>query len=220
MSAGSQDPRRGRFAAPEWLGSVRFRLTIIYSTVLFGLAALVVGGIYLGLAATLDDESVHPTFAVEELNAVARRPGGDPQPGAGRDGSPWKRLSTSAPSKLFATTPSPRSIMLFVASLGVGWVVAGQALAPIHRITGVARQIQATDLKRRIALADRTTSCASWPTRSTTCSDASTTPFEGQRRFVHEASHELRNPLAVITTNLEVALSDPEATVEDLRRDR
>jgi signal transduction histidine kinase len=41
--------------------------------------------------------------------------------------------------------------------------------------------------------------------------------FEGQRRFIHEASHELRNPLAVIRTNLEVVAADPEADVADYR---
>ena len=33
--------------------------------------------------------------------------------------------------------------------------------------------------------------------------------FESQRQFIHEASHELRNPLAVIRTNLDVALVRP-----------
>jgi signal transduction histidine kinase len=41
--------------------------------------------------------------------------------------------------------------------------------------------------------------------------------FESQRQFIHEASHELRNPLAVIRTNLEVTLAEPTATVDDLR---
>ena len=41
--------------------------------------------------------------------------------------------------------------------------------------------------------------------------------FESQRQFIHEASHELRNPLAVIRTNLEVTLGDPDASAEDLR---
>lgn len=42
--------------------------------------------------------------------------------------------------------------------------------------------------------------------------------FEGQRRFIQEASHELRNPLAVIRTNLDVALADPDPDPEELRR--
>ncbi len=42
--------------------------------------------------------------------------------------------------------------------------------------------------------------------------------FNAQVRFIHEASHELRNPLAVIRTNLDVALADPEASAADLRK--
>ena len=45
--------------------SVRFRLTAIYSLLLFGLAALVVGGVYTGLARDLDDEPVSRTYQVQ-----------------------------------------------------------------------------------------------------------------------------------------------------------
>jgi signal transduction histidine kinase len=38
-----------------------------------------------------------------------------------------------------------------------------------------------------------------------------------QRRFVANASHELRTPMTAIRTGAEVALDDPGATVEDLR---
>ena len=41
--------------------------------------------------------------------------------------------------------------------------------------------------------------------------------FEGQQRFIQEASHELRNPLAVIRTNLDVALADPHPDIDELR---
>ena len=39
-----------------------------------------------------------------------------------------------------------------------------------------------------------------------------------QRRFIANASHELRGPLTVIRTEADVTLSDPRATVDDLRR--
>ncbi|WP_445148720.1 sensor histidine kinase [Baekduia sp. Peel2402] len=38
-----------------------------------------------------------------------------------------------------------------------------------------------------------------------------------QRRFVANASHELRTPMTAIRVGAEVALDDPDATVEDLR---
>jgi hypothetical protein len=40
---------------------------------------------------------------------------------------------------------------------------------------------------------------------------------DSQRRFIANASHELRGPLTVIRTEADVTLSDPRATVEDLR---
>src|SRR5699024_5966151 len=99
--------------------------------------------------------------------------------------------------------------LLFLASLGVGWIVAGRVLAPIGRITAVARDISAGDLARRIDLRgppDELKELAdTFDAMLARLDDA----FAGQQRFVQEASHELRNPLAVIRTNLDVALTDP-----------
>jgi signal transduction histidine kinase len=42
--------------------------------------------------------------------------------------------------------------------------------------------------------------------------------IQAQRRFVANASHELRTPMTAIRAGAEVALDDPDATVEDLRQ--
>ncbi len=42
--------------------------------------------------------------------------------------------------------------------------------------------------------------------------------FESQRRFVANASHELRTPLAAGRTLLQVALADPDANTQSMRR--
>ena len=41
--------------------------------------------------------------------------------------------------------------------------------------------------------------------------------FDARERFVANASHELRSPLTVIRTEADVTLSDPDATVDELR---
>jgi len=41
--------------------------------------------------------------------------------------------------------------------------------------------------------------------------------FESQRQFVANASHELRTPLAIMRTEVDVTLADPDAGVDDLR---
>ena len=107
--------------------------------------------------------------------------------------------------------------MLFVASLGVGWVVAGRVLRPIGRITSVARDIQATDLSRRIELPgpdDELKQLADTFDAMLARLDAA---FAAQRQFTADASHELRNPLAIIRTNADVALANPHADPDDLR---
>ena len=43
------------------------------------------------------------------------------------------------------------------------------------------------------------------------------TAFTAQREFVANASHELRTPLTIIRTEVDVALSDPELSHEELQ---
>ena len=42
--------------------------------------------------------------------------------------------------------------------------------------------------------------------------------FEAQKRFVANASHELRTPLAVMRTEIDVTMSDPDADLAEYRR--
>ncbi|HEX2375386.1 MAG TPA: HAMP domain-containing sensor histidine kinase, partial [Actinomycetota bacterium] len=88
---------------------------------------------------------------------------------------------------------------------------------PIGRITAVARDIQVTDLSRRIELPgpeDELKQLADTFDAMLARLDAA---FAAQRQFTADASHELRNPLAIIRTNVDVALADPNADPEDLR---
>ena len=201
---------------PDWMGSIRFRLTVMYSLVLFGLAAVVVGGIYVAIAARLDDDSMAQTGSGI---FVQIRP----------DGSQVIEQVETSDLVSFEEQVNRRSLqllkgysfsalgLLFVASLGVGWLIAGRVLAPIDRITAVARDIQATDLARRIDLRGPPDELKDLADTFDDMLGRLDDAFQQQRRFIQEASHELRNPLAVIRTNLEVALDDPDASVEDLR---
>jgi len=191
---------------PEWMRSIRFRYTLIYSAVLFGLGALVVGGLYLFLSTSLRGEASPNTYCrygtcIDVFTANGFR----------------DFVHTRTLEKLRMYSFDALAV-LFVASLGVGWVIAGRVLAPIGRITAVAREIQATDLSRRIELYgpdDELKQLADTFDAMLARLDAA---FAAQQQFVADASHELRNPLAIIRTNVEVALADPNADPEDLRQ--
>jgi len=202
---------------PDWLGSIRFRLTALYSLLLFGLAAFMVAGLYAVLASRLHDERLYRTYQVATVEEV---PGGvvlTPTEVRASYRS-VEALANERALSLLRTYSLTALAILFLASLVIGWIVAGRVLAPIGRITAVARDIQATDLSRRIDLRgppDELKELADTFDDMLARLDGA---FVGQQRFIQEASHELRNPLAVMRTNIEVALADPDADPVELRR--
>jgi signal transduction histidine kinase len=194
---------------PAWAGSIRFRLTLVYSTVVFGLAFLVVACIYIGLAAALDEAPVDTGVP------VARMPDGTL---VADFSAQIQRQANERALETLRTYSFWALLGLFVVSLAVGWLVSGRMLRPIGQITRTVRNIQASDLSRRIDLGGPDDELRRLADTFDEMLGRVDDAFEGQRQFIHEASHELRNPLAVIRTNLEVTLADPDATAEELRR--
>jgi signal transduction histidine kinase len=194
---------------PEWARSIRFRYTLLYSAVLFGLAAVVVAAIYLVLVMSLRHEPY--TSGYRDLICVGNE---CYQPVTFRQ---LERVVNTRTLKELRNYSFTALGVLFVASLGVGWVVAGRVLRPIGRITSVARDIQATDLSRRIELPGPDDELKQLGDTFDAMLARLDAAFAAQRQFVADASHELRNPLAIIRTNVDVALADPRADPEDLR---
>ncbi len=194
---------------PEWTRSIRFRYTLLYSAVLFGLAAVVLAAIYLVLLMALRATPVSSgrgtlCFHGDCITVITFR-------------EAERLVNSEILGKLRYYSLGALGV-LFVSSLGVGWVVAGRVLAPVGRITSVARDIQATDLSRRIQLPgpeDELKQLADTFDAMLARLDAA---FAAQRQFVADASHELRNPLAIIRTNADVALTDPDASPDELRQ--
>ena len=202
-----------------WAGSIRFRLTVLYSVLLFGLATVVVGGIYAGVARSLERQEVS---RIEEWVTLFRDQTGQP-------GIATVAVEVTDYLLLFERAVDEQALdqlrtyafgalgLLFVGSLFVGWFVAGIVLRPVGRITEVAKEIEATDLSRRIALNGPDDELKQLADTFDGMLERIDDAFESQRHFIHEASHELRNPLAVIRTNIDVALDDPDTTNAELR---
>lgn len=213
--AGGRLPHRWR---PLWTQTIRFRLTAAYSSLLFGLAVLVVGGLYLAVANTVDAEPLK----VIEVQEGYRLPSGKVLTSG--DGFEAAELSTVQEAVNLQTLRTLRTYSayalggLFLASLALGWWLSGRALRPVRRITETARDITATDLSRRIqldgphdelrALADTVDDMLARLDRE----------FSTQRQLVDDASHELRNPLAIIQANLDAVLTHDDVDVEQRRQ--
>ena len=100
---------------------------------------------------------------------------------------------------------------------GVTWYVVGRSLAPVAAIRAETERITADDLSRRVPVPPSDDEIARLATTVNRMLDGLQRAHDSQRRFVSDASHELRSPIAVIRQHAEVALLHPERTsVADL----
>jgi signal transduction histidine kinase len=104
-----------------------------------------------------------------------------------------------------------------IAAVGIGWVTAGRLLRPLRTITWAARNISASSLNRRLALAGPDDEMKELGDTIDGLLARLEAAFDAQRQFVANASHELRTPLARQRTLVEVALAEPAQTVDGLR---
>lgn len=91
----------------------------------------------------------------------------------------------------------------------VMWWLTGQALKPVRRITEQVRLIGGANLDERVDVPPTGDEIARLATTMNGMLDRLQASDRAQRRFVADASHELRSPLATLATTLEVARSDP-----------
>ncbi|HVF15120.1 MAG TPA: HAMP domain-containing protein, partial [Acidimicrobiales bacterium] len=96
--------------------------------------------------------------------------------------------------------------LMSLASVGLGWVVAGRALAPLTRVTATARRLSQDNLHERLALVGPQDELKELADTFDAMLGRLESAFESQRRFVANASHELRTPLAIQRTLVDVAL--------------
>ncbi len=108
--------------------------------------------------------------------------------------------------------------LLFLLSLIVGWIMSGRVLKPVGEITAVAREIQASDLSRRIALEGPDDELKRLADTFDEMLRRLDIAFASQRQFLADTSHDLRTPLTVIRSNVELVAADSDADVEDWRR--
>jgi signal transduction histidine kinase len=197
---------------PEWTRTVRFRLTAAYSVLLFGLAALVVGGIYLGLSHSLDAQPVARTFDVEKQYRGITV--GSITAAEVSDVERVVNYNTLRTLRLYSAGTLGG---LFAGSLVIGWWLSGRALRPVSRITAAAAEISASDLTRRIRLRGPDDELRRLADTLDGMLARLDDAFDGQRRLLDDASHELRNPLAIIQTNVDAVLARDDVTPAERR---
>jgi signal transduction histidine kinase len=104
-----------------------------------------------------------------------------------------------------------------IASIGLGWWVAGRVLRPVHRITDAARRLSEQTLHDRINLGGPHDELKELADTFDAMLARLDRAFSSQRRFVANASHELRTPLATERVLIDEAMANRGASTEELR---
>ncbi len=217
-------PRFGRNRRPWPAPTIRLRLTLLYGTVFLitGAVLLTIG--YLLVRSNLE---YHP-----QLHEILRRLGRRPDTGDHiinkalgiAPGSRAAQLAHAVANQVTADALDELLVEYLVALLAVtmasvatGYLLAGRALRPLRAITATARRVSGENLGERIALggpADELRELADTFDGMLGRLDAA---FASQQHFVANSSHELRTPLAIMRTEVDVTLADPDASVDELR---
>ncbi|GAA2351280.1 sensor histidine kinase [Dactylosporangium salmoneum] len=104
--------------------------------------------------------------------------------------------------------------LLTVIGVGFGWLMAERALRPVGRITEAARRVAGGHLRERIALAGPKDEIKELADTFDSMLQRLDQAFDSQRRFAANASHELRTPITINRTLIEVALGRPDPPPE------
>jgi signal transduction histidine kinase len=99
----------------------------------------------------------------------------------------------------------------------LGWIAAGRALRPVHRITAAARAASERNLSARVALRGPRDELHELAETFDDMLSRLQASFDSQQRFIANASHELRTPLTVMRAAVDVVLDNPNSTAADLR---
>ena len=205
---GTSDARPGReerFRRPRRL-SIRVRLTLTYAGLVTAAGAVLIALVYfytryvtlsIEIGGPVGDTAAVPASQASEVTQV--------------DTNLFDLLSSIMRSAVGALA------LLVVLSGTVGWILAGRMLQPLSSMNEAAKRAASGDLSQRLALSGPRDEIHDLADTFDNMLASLERSFSVHRRFAANASHELRTPLATTQTMIDVALSDPQASAEDLR---
>jgi len=108
-------------------------------------------------------------------------------------------------------------VVAVLLSAFAGYVLARKSLSPVTAMSQQAGLIGAANLHERLAVTNSHDELGRLATTFNQLLDRVDNAFEQQRRFMADASHELRTPVAILRGEADVTLSSDERTREDYR---
>jgi signal transduction histidine kinase len=185
--------------APAFLKTIGFKLTLWYVIFFFLIGALLIAG--YSLTMQMAHKDIPPRFME------------DPRPPM----EIAENVGDSYVNYLNVYSWISFGVLLVLCAAG-GYFLSKKMLKPVDKVSALATRISTSNLKERInyqgpddemkRLADTFDSMLNRLEES----------FDMQNRFIQDASHELKTPIAIARTNIEVVEMDENPSVEDYRK--
>lgn len=109
----------------------------------------------------------------------------------------------------------------FLVAIGLvalaGWFFAGRAMTPVAEVVNEVGQLLPSHLGTRLKAPETNDEIGRLVATFNQMLDRIYFAFQMQKRFISNVSHELKNPVSVIISQLEVALEDEQASKEEYR---
>jgi signal transduction histidine kinase len=207
---------------PSWPATLRLprRTVRLRLTLLYGGLFLVSGVVLLVVTYLLVTNRI---FGDEPVFQTSYGDGPSPAGGAGGPTTHINEDGSDRLWQLLILSGVALAVMLAF-SIALGWLMAGRVLRPLRTMTATTRQISEANLHQRLAvgepddeLKDLADTIDGLLARLDAAFDTQRDALDAQRRFVANASHELRGPLTLERAAIEVALADPQASTQSLR---
>ena len=200
--------------------TIRVRLTVLYGGLFFVAGALLLAVTYLLVAQSLDRRvNADPDIPASLTRALPMVLDNEQLTSALQQFRAQQLQFRDETMNSLLTQGGVALLGVGGAAAALGWLVAGRALQPLHRITETAQRIAGADavgrgLHERIALPGPRDEVKELADTFDLMIERLDRSFDGQRRFVANASHELRTPLALNRALVELAVTRPGVTAE------
>jgi len=187
---------------PAFTRSIHFRLTLWYSAILISLVILLIIGLNIGVR----QASMEPPMYIAQFT-----------PG---QNTPREIFDIVRHDQLeLLRNYSIIGICCLIVLGGVSiYFLSRKMLKPVDRVSSLAARISSTNLKERINHQGPDDEIKRLADTFDGMLERLETAFQSQKQFVQDASHELRTPIAIAQTNIEVLEMDDKATIKDYER--
>ncbi|MCF3135700.1 sensor histidine kinase [Streptomyces olivochromogenes] len=184
--------------ASSWRGSLRLRLTAVFGLLFFVAAAAVLAGSVILVRNSMQ-------YGLDVAFSYTHPPDDD----AGT-----KSVIMESMRRNLLTKGGLTVLAVGALATSAGWLASGRLLRPLHQITSTAERIAGRTLHQRIDLDLPPGEVKRLADSFDQMLDRLDSAFAGQERFIANAAHELKTPLVINRTLVEVALNRPDVPSE------